>query len=358
MSGVSEAAAAAVMGNREPFTVAPTISPAPAQHPSVSQPPMDHQMRVPYAADGNYRPVAVGSSQPFQPVPGAGSAAVANQGMNLNSGDQKRKRGRPRKYGPDGSMSMGMASGQQPINVGMPQAENFSPPSSEAQQLVVVGGSTSPSAKKPRGRPPGSSNKKKQIEAIGSTGIGFIPHVINVKAGEDVSSKVMAFSQNGPRAVCILSANGAISNVTLRQAATSGGTATFEGRFDILSLSGSFMLSDVGGHKSRTGGLSTSLAGPDGRVFGGCVAGLLTAASPVQVIVGSFIADGRKEPKSANNMETSSAPPKVSMGASSSPSRGTFSESSGGPASPLNLSSGACNNHPVHPHGLPGLPWK
>lgn len=77
-----------------------------------------------------------------------------------------------------------------------------------------------------------------------------------------------------------------------------------------------------------------------------------------QVIVGSFIADGRKEPKSANNMETSSAPPKVNMGASSSPSRGTFSESSGGPASPLNLSSGACNNHPVHPHGLPGLPWK
>lgn len=47
-------------------------------------------------------------------------------------------------------------------------------------------------------------------------------------AFQDVSSKVMAFSQNGPRAVCILSANGAISNVTLRQAATSGGTATLE----------------------------------------------------------------------------------------------------------------------------------
>jgi len=38
----------------------------------------------------------------------------------------------------------------------------------------------------------------------------------------------MSFSQNGPRAVCILSANGAISNVTLRQAATSGGTVTYE----------------------------------------------------------------------------------------------------------------------------------
>lgn len=38
----------------------------------------------------------------------------------------------------------------------------------------------------------------------------------------------MSFSQNGPRAVCILSASGAISNVTLRQSATSGGTATYE----------------------------------------------------------------------------------------------------------------------------------
>ena len=45
---------------------------------------------------------------------------------------------------------------------------------------------------------------------------------------QDVSSKIMSFSQNGPGAVCILSANGAISNVTLRQAATSGGTVTYE----------------------------------------------------------------------------------------------------------------------------------
>ena len=47
---------------------------------------------------------------------------------------------------------------------------------------------------------------------------------------QDVSSKIMSFSQHGPRAVCILSANGAISNVTLRQAATSGGTVTYEVR--------------------------------------------------------------------------------------------------------------------------------
>jgi len=38
----------------------------------------------------------------------------------------------------------------------------------------------------------------------------------------------MAFSQQGPRAVCILSANGSVSTVTLRQPSTSGGTVTYE----------------------------------------------------------------------------------------------------------------------------------
>lgn len=45
---------------------------------------------------------------------------------------------------------------------------------------------------------------------------------------QDISSKIMSFSHHGPRAICVLSANGAISNVTLRQPATSGGTVTYE----------------------------------------------------------------------------------------------------------------------------------
>ena len=44
---------------------------------------------------------------------------------------------------------------------------------------------------------------------------------------QDIASKVMAFSQQGPRTVCILSANGAICNVTIRQPATSGGTVSY-----------------------------------------------------------------------------------------------------------------------------------
>lgn len=57
----------------------------------------------------------------------------------------------------------------------------------------------------------------------------------------------------------------------------------FQGRFEILSLTGSFMPSENGGIRNRSGGMSVSLASPDGRVVGGGVAGLLVAASPVQV---------------------------------------------------------------------------
>ncbi|KAL7123642.1 hypothetical protein ACP275_01G118500 [Erythranthe tilingii] len=153
------------------------------------------------------------------------------------------------------------------------------------RKCIGMGNSSSetPTAKRLRGRPPGSV--KKQLNSLGVAGVGFTPHVITVNAGEDVASKIMAFSKQGCRTVCILSANGTISNVTLRQASMSGGTVTYEGQFEIICLSGS---------TSGGGGLSVSLAGSDGMVLGGGVAGLLKAASQVQVVVGSFIADGKK----------------------------------------------------------------
>lgn len=38
----------------------------------------------------------------------------------------------------------------------------------------------------------------------------------------------MQFAQHGTRAMCVLSANGAVSNVMLRQDSSSGGTVTYE----------------------------------------------------------------------------------------------------------------------------------
>ncbi|KAL9448823.1 hypothetical protein AB3S75_010875 [Citrus x aurantiifolia] len=330
-----------------------------------SQPPASIQsMRLAFSADGTavYKPITA-TSPTYQPSGAGGDGAIPQaQGlnvMNMGSGSEpmKRKRGRPRKYGPDGTMSLAL--------VPSPSSVTTATGGTGSGLSSPGGGPLSPdSIKKSRGRPPGSgSGKKHQLEALGSAGVGFTPHVITVKAGEDVSSKIMSFSQNGPRAVCILSANGAISNVTLRQAATSGGTVTYEGRFEILSLSGSFLLSESSGQRSRTGGLSVSLSGPDGRVLGGSVAGLLTAATPVQVVVGSFLADGRKESKSSHRMESLPVPPKLAPGGQpagqcSPPSRGTLSESSGGPGSPLNHSTGACNNNHL-PQGMAAsIPWK
>ncbi|XP_058108726.1 AT-hook motif nuclear-localized protein 10-like [Magnolia sinica] len=198
----------------------------------------------------------------------------------------KKKRGRPRKYGPDGNMALALS----PAFSSPPSSSEFSP-------------------KRGRGRPPGSG-KRQLLAALGewvagSAGGNFTPHVVTIAAGEDVATKILSFSQKGPRAICILSANGAISNVTLRQPGSSGGTLTYEGRFEILSLSGSFTLTDNGGIRSRTGGISVSLAGPDGRVVGGGVAGLLLAASPIQVVVGSFMPNSHKEQKRRPNPESS-----------------------------------------------------
>lgn len=48
------------------------------------------------------------------------------------------------------------------------------------------------------------------------------------------------------------------------------------------------MPTDNQGTRSRAGGMSVSLASPDGRVVGGGVAGVLIAATPVQVSILSF----------------------------------------------------------------------
>ncbi|MQM12890.1 hypothetical protein Taro_045810 [Colocasia esculenta] len=130
-----------------------------------------------------------------------------------------------------------------------------------------------------------------------SAGGNFTPHIVTVAAGEDVATRILSFSHKGPRSICILSANGSVSNVTLRQPGSSGGTLTYEGRFEIISLSGSFTITENGGMRSRTGGISVSLAGPDGRVVGGGVSGMLLAASPIQVVVGSFLPNVLKQQK-------------------------------------------------------------
>ena len=54
------------------------------------------------------------------------------------------------------------------------------------------------------------------------------------------------------------------------------------------------MPTDNQGTRSRSGGMSVTLSSPDGRVIGGGVAGLLVAASPVQVSIRGLRNRGHK----------------------------------------------------------------
>lgn len=62
------------------------------------------------------------------------------------------------------------------------------------------------------------------------------------------------------------------------------GFYSLQGRFEILCLSGSYLVAENGGPRNRTGGLSISVCSPDGHVIGGAIGGRLIASSPVQVI--------------------------------------------------------------------------
>ncbi|KAG6480766.1 hypothetical protein ZIOFF_057352 [Zingiber officinale] len=193
-------------------------------------------------------------------------------------------------------------------------------------------------------------------------GLHFPPSLLLSR--QDIASKIMAFSQQGPRSVCILSANGDISDVTLRQPAISGGTVTYEGRYEIISLSGSFLLTEEGGTRSRSGGLTVALAGSDGRILGGGVTGMLVAATPVQVVVGSFIVGGKK-PKPEPIRKEPSPPPQilgfgVPLVASPPSEAGTSSGSPDDPGSPTNETGGNACNNTAQQHlqaAYPSLSW-
>ncbi|KAK8266673.1 hypothetical protein V6Z12_D12G262400 [Gossypium hirsutum] len=145
----------------------------------------------------------------------------------------KKKRGRPRKYAPGGQVSLGLL----PL-----------PSKPESSSGLDATGQ-----KRKKGRPPGTG-RKQQLATLGewmnsSAGLAFAPHVVTVGIGE--------------------------------------------GQFEILCLSGSYLLAEDGGPRSRTGGISASLSTPDGHVIGGGIATLI-ASSLVQLVVCSFVYGGSK----------------------------------------------------------------
>lgn len=140
--------------------------------------------------------------------------------------------------------------------------------------------------RRPRGRPPGSKNKPKPPVIITRESANTLrAHILEVTNGCDVFDSVASYARKRQRGICVLSGSGTVTNVTLRQPAAAGTVVTLHGRFEILSLSGSFLPPPA---PPGATSLSVFLGGGQGQVVGGNVVGALVASGPVIVIASSF----------------------------------------------------------------------
>ncbi|KAD3336879.1 hypothetical protein R6Q59_028098 [Mikania micrantha] len=140
--------------------------------------------------------------------------------------------------------------------------------------------------RRPRGRPPGSKNKPKPPVIITRESANTLrAHILEVSNGCDVFESIANYAGKRQRGICIVSGSGTVNNVSLRQPSAAGSVLTLTGRFEIISLSGSFLPPPA---PPGATSLTVYLAGGQGQVVGGNVVGALIAAGPVIVIAASF----------------------------------------------------------------------
>lgn len=160
----------------------------------------------------------------------------------------------------------------------------------ELNQAAMMGESSGSGevTRRPRGRPAGSKNKPKPPIIITRDSANALQtHVMEVADGQDIIDSLSAFARRRQRGVCILSGTGTVANITLRQPPSAGQAAAvaLHGRFEILSLAGSFLPPPA---PPEATGLAIYLAGGQGQVIGGSVVGTLTASGPVVIMAASF----------------------------------------------------------------------
>ncbi|XP_008774997.2 AT-hook motif nuclear-localized protein 28-like [Phoenix dactylifera] len=158
--------------------------------------------------------------------------------------------------------------------------------------------------KRPRGRPPGSKNKPKPPVVItreAESSAAMRPHVLEIPSGHDVVDSLARFARRRNLGICVLAGTGAVANVALRQPSLPvppphgavlpvGATIGFHGRLEILSISATFLPPAMAALSpaSAAASVSISLAGPQGQIVGGTVAGPLVAAGTVVVVAAAF----------------------------------------------------------------------
>ncbi|XP_009339599.2 AT-hook motif nuclear-localized protein 2-like [Pyrus x bretschneideri] len=213
-------------------------------------------------------------------------------GSNVASTSGTKKRGRPRKYGSDGTVPAAKRSYS-------PRVPTSSLAPSEHNQ-----------DKTPTSEPIGR-NWSSVITQCNS----FMPHMITISPDEDVAWKIAEAAQQRRRGIVIMSANGMLKKVAVIDPAHDDGVVRHEGQFKIIQMSGTFMIHDKEG--TRRGAMTVHLADFDGRVLLGAVGGALIAATPVQVFIGSFTAGPQKitpkaeKPDQEPNVEEPGAEPNV-----------------------------------------------
>ncbi|KAA8550157.1 hypothetical protein F0562_001827 [Nyssa sinensis] len=200
----------------------------------------------------------------------------------------------------------------------------------------ITGSTPEAATRKPRGRPPGSKNKPKPpIVVTRESELALKPAVLEISAGSDIIEMVAQFARRRHLGISILSGSGTVSNVTLRHPVTHAPNLTLHGPFNILSLSGSF-LGSCSSSTSSSCTFGISLAGAQGQVFGGIVAGKVTATSQV-MLVGATFMNPSFHRLPAGEMEEAEKKKTAAAGASEGCSSATASMSVYGVAAPSPL---------------------
>ncbi|XP_042480492.1 AT-hook motif nuclear-localized protein 28-like [Macadamia integrifolia] len=180
-------------------------------------------------------------------------------------------------------------------------------------------GSSGETVRKPRGRPPGSKNKPKPpIVITRDSDAAMRPVILELSAGTDVVEMVSQYARRRHVGLCILSGSGTVANVTLRLPVPHASTLILHGPYEILSLSATFLGSSVSTSKSSSStsisSIMITLAGTQGQVFGGTVAGSLTAASNVVLVATSFVNPSFQRLPLGEDEETEDVKPNVVVG--------------------------------------------
>jgi len=126
------------------------------------------------------------------------------------------------------------------------------------------------------------------------------PAILEISAGSDVIETIVNFARRNHAGISVISATGSVANVTLRHPVSHAPSLSLHGPFNLLALFGSVVgslatnkascaSSPPGSAVHSCSSFGISLAGAQGQVFGGIVAGKVIVATQVVVVAATFL---------------------------------------------------------------------